>query len=87
MLKVAADRVMLLLLDHDRHRVRSLDLEVEQGVAFTQDHPGFTALHLERGRILSAGVDDTWNLAVTPEAAGGPGAEFSSRRCGKGCAL
>ena len=49
---VAADRVVLLLLDHDRHGLRALELEVEQRVALA-----------EQGRSSRAG---TWNGRASP---------------------
>jgi hypothetical protein len=82
-LKVATHRVMLLLLDNHRHRIRPFDLEVKQRVALTEDDPRIAALDLERNRVGTFRIDDPGNLAIPPQAAGGPGAELIAGRSGE----
>lgn len=86
-LKVTTDRMMLLLLDDDRNRIRSFNLEIEQRMAFTQNDPGVTTLDLECGRFLAIRVDDAGNFAVTTQATGDSGTEFGAGSGGKRCAF
>jgi hypothetical protein len=39
--------------DHDRHGLRTLDLEVEQRVALIQDHPGVAAFDLKAHGVIT----------------------------------
>ena len=81
MLEVAAHRVQLLLLDDDRHRLRPLDLEVEERVAVGEHGVHLALGHLEGPRLGAAAVDDARHETAAPQAAGGPGAEL---RAGSG---
>ena len=83
-LEIAAHRVVLLLLDHDRNRIAAFDVKIEQRVAFTQDHPGVATFDLKGGRFLAVRVDDPGDLAVTAEALGDSGAEIGTG-CGVEC--
>ena len=76
MLEAAADRVQLLLLDHDRHRLAALDLEVEERVAVGEHRVHLAFGNLEGARLRAAAVDDAGHEAPAPQAAGGPGAEL-----------
>ena len=80
-LEVAAHRVQLLLLDDDRNRSRSLDLEVEERVAVGEDRLHVARRDLEGARFGAAGVDDAGNQPPAPQAAGGARAEL---RAGSG---
>ena len=86
-LEVATHRMVLLLLDHDRHGLRTLDLEVEQRVALIQDHPGVAAFDLKAHGVITTGVDDTGDLSVAAEPTGSPGAEFCAGRGVESCAF
>jgi predicted unusual protein kinase regulating ubiquinone biosynthesis (AarF/ABC1/UbiB family) len=80
-LEAAADGVQLLLLDHDRHRFRPLDLEVEEGGAFAEDVANVAIGDLEGARLGATAVDDARHEAVAPQATGGSGAELASGGC------
>ena len=80
-LEVAAHRVMLLLLDHDRNGFAALDLEVEEGGAFAQHAADVAFGHLKGAGIRAAAVDDAQHEALAPQAAGDPGAELGSGCC------
>ncbi len=71
-LKIAADRVQLLLLDHDRHAFRALYLEVEQSVATGEHRADLALTHLKGLRVGAAAVDDARHEAATSETPGCP---------------
>ena len=56
--QVAAHRVALLLLDHDRDRARSLDLEVEQRAAVDEHVASIARGDLKGPRLRPVAVDD-----------------------------
>ena len=77
-LEAAADRVQLLLLDHDRDRFAALDLEVEERGALGDDRAHLAFGDLEGARLRAAGVDDARAPAVAAQAARGAGAELGA---------
>ena len=81
-LEAAAHRVVLLLLDHDRHCFGTLDLQVEEGDAFAEHVSDIAFGHLEGARLRAAAVDDAGHQALAPQAACGSRAEL-----GSGCSL
>jgi hypothetical protein len=78
-LEVSAHRVVLLLLDDDRHRFAALDLQIEQGRAFGEDVAHLALGHLEGARVGAAAVDDAGNEAVAAQPARGSRAELAAR--------
>ena len=72
---VTAHGVMLLLLDHDRHRLRAVQLEVEQGVALREQHAQLPGGDLEGPRLATLPVDDAWHQALAAQAASRPRSE------------
>ncbi len=84
MLEVAAHRVQLLLLDHDRHRFRALELEVEQRLAAGEHRAHLAFGDLEGARLRAAAVDDAGHEALAAQAAGAARAEL---RAGSGLQL
>ena len=79
-LEAAADRVQLLLLDHDRHRLRALELEVEERLATGEDGADLAFARLERLRLGPTGVDDAGHEALAAQAARAARAEIGARR-------
>src|SRR5262249_4943412 len=67
---LAADRVMLLLLDHDGNGLRALQLEVEQRVALAQQDSELASGNLERPGVATLAVDDTRHQAIPAQPAG-----------------
>ena len=66
---VAAERVVLLLLDHDRDGRRAVELQVEQGVALAEQRAKLALGDLEGPRLAALAVDDA--RAPGPRGAGG----------------
>jgi hypothetical protein len=74
--------MVLLLLDHDRDGIGTLDRDVEQGMPLGENHTKVAAGRLEGDRLTSIGIDDARDLAGTAKATAAPGAEIGS---GMGC--
>ena len=85
-LKAAADRVELLLLDHDRDGFAAVDLEVEQRGALGDDVADLAFGDLKGGRLGAARVDDAGHQALAAQAAGGARAEVGARVDLQSCA-
>lgn len=84
---LAAQGMVLLLLDHDRDGLAAPDLQVEQRLAFGEQRAQLALRHLERLRLAALPVDDAGDKPLPAQAAGGPRAEALARRdveCGAG---
>ena len=75
---VAAERVVLLLLDHHRHGRRAVELEVEQGVALGEQRAQLALGDLEGARLAALAVDDAGHQPLAAQAAAGARAEAVS---------
>ena len=85
---LAAKRVTLLLLDHDRDRLRPVDLEVEQGVALEEQVAKLALGDLERAGLAALAVDDAGDKPLATQAAAGARAEAVAGvdvECGSVC--
>ena len=85
--EVAANRVALLLLDHDRNRARPLDLDVDQGTAVDEDVADRASLGLKGAGIVAAAVDDAGDEPLAAQAAARARAEIGARLGFQGCAV
>ena len=62
--ELIADRMALLLLDHHRLRLVTVEDQVEHGAALGEHPPRLAFGHLKRPRVLAAAVDHAGNEAV-----------------------
>ena len=72
---VTPERVVLLLLDHDRDGRRAVQLQVEQGVALAEQGAEIARGHLEGPRIAAVAIDHAGHQAFAAQAAAGPRSE------------
>ena len=77
--QLVADRVVLLLLDHDRNRALPLNLDVEQGLALRDQVADVTLGDLERAGVAALAVDDAGHEALAAQAAALARAESLAR--------
>ena len=76
---LAAERVALLLLDHDRHRRSVADLQVEQRLALGEQDPKVALGDLEGLGLAAVAVDDARDQAVAAQPATCARAEVLAR--------
>ena len=62
--RLAADRVALEFLEHDRRRRGALDLEVEHCAGVRERVAQFARRNLEGDRVLAAAVEDAGHVAA-----------------------
>ena len=66
---LAAQRVALLLLDHDRDGLAAVDLQVEQRLALGEQGPQVALGDLEGLRLAAVAVDDARDQALAAQPA------------------
>src|SRR5262249_42592870 len=72
---IAADGMVLLLLDHNRDGLGALELEVEQGGALEEHRAKLTRRNLEGARLVALAVDDAGDETLATQASRGPRSE------------